>query len=129
MLSQKILKEIDPLCRDLVIFFNEVGLETKNSCQGHPKSQKNPLNTMFRFYIEFSRNVTDEHIKDFMRKFEEPFHKYREEIKGRFRGKFVKTAYKTDDFRWRYVVDGFPDYRMNQILAEEDYKNFKILYK
>lgn len=51
--------EIDDDCVDLVLFFNEVGLKTKYSCQGHRENES--------FQIVFDESVTDDQIKDFLK--------------------------------------------------------------
>ena len=54
--------QLDPEVIPLVRYFNEAGLPTRMSCQGH-----NDTN-MSMFWIEFDKSVTDEDIIDFQRK-------------------------------------------------------------
>ena len=52
---------IDPGVISMVKFFNENGLPTHMSCQGHNKT------TMSMFWIEFDRSVTEDNILNFMK--------------------------------------------------------------
>lgn len=54
--------KLDPEVIPLVRYFNQVGLPTSMSCQGH-----NDTN-MSMFWIEFDKSVTGEDIIDFQRK-------------------------------------------------------------
>ena len=51
--------EVDDLCVTLLLFFNNNGLKTKFSCQGHEVNQN--------FYILFDESVTDEMILEFLK--------------------------------------------------------------
>ena len=53
---------LDPLVIPMVEYFNESGLATSMSCQGHNKT------TMSMFWIEFDTSVTEEDILSFMQK-------------------------------------------------------------
>ena len=52
---------IDPGVISMVKFFNENGLPTHMSCQGHNKTN------MSMFWIEFDRSVTEDNILNFMK--------------------------------------------------------------
>lgn len=51
---------IDPLVIPMVEYFNEHGLKTHMSCQGHNKTN------MSMFWISFDKTVTDKDIEKFM---------------------------------------------------------------
>ena len=55
-------KNLDEKVKPLVRYFNEVGLRTKMSCQGHNKTN------MSMFWIEFDSSVTNGDIVAFQRK-------------------------------------------------------------
>ena len=52
---------IDPGVISMVKFFNENGLPTHMSCQGHNKTN------MSMFWIEFDRSVTEDNVLNFMK--------------------------------------------------------------
>lgn len=54
--------ELDPLVIPMVKYFNEQGLTTCMSCQGHNKTN------MSMFWIQFDRSVTSEDIQEFMKR-------------------------------------------------------------
>ena len=53
--------ELDPLVVPMVKYFNENGLKTIMSCQGHNKTN------LSMFWIQFDESVTSEDIQEFMR--------------------------------------------------------------
>ena len=54
------IEGIDPGVVKMVDYFNSVGLKTIMSCEGHNKTN------MSMFWIEFSKEVTDEDIEKFL---------------------------------------------------------------
>lgn len=54
--------QLDPEVIPLVRYFNQVGLPTRMSCQGHNSTN------MSMFWIEFDKSVTSEDIIEFQRK-------------------------------------------------------------
>lgn len=54
--------DFDPLVIPMVEYFNESGLKTCLSCQGHNRTY------LSMFWIEFDRSVTEEDILNFMKK-------------------------------------------------------------
>lgn len=54
--------ELDPLVIPMVKYFNEQGLTTCMSCQGHNKTN------MSMFWIQFDKSVTSEDIQEFMKR-------------------------------------------------------------
>lgn len=54
--------KLDPEVIPLVRYFNQVGLPTCMSCQGHNTTR------MSMFWIEFDKSVTNEDIINFQRK-------------------------------------------------------------
>lgn len=55
-------KQLDPEVISLVQYFNQAGLPTCMSCQGHNSTN------MSMFWIEFDKSVTSEDIIEFQRK-------------------------------------------------------------
>lgn len=55
-------KGLDPAVIPLVKFFNDSGLKTYMSCQGHNQTN------MSMFWIQFDKSVTEEDILGFMKK-------------------------------------------------------------
>ena len=54
--------KLDPEVIPLVRYFNQVGLPTRMSCQGHNATK------MSMFWVEFDKSVTNEDIINFQRK-------------------------------------------------------------
>lgn len=84
--------ELDPLVIPMVEYFNEQGLTTCMSCQGHNKTN------MSMFWIQFDKSVTSEDIQEFMKR--------HIDWKGVFRscGRFAKRMfvfYSAEDKQWR----------------------------
>lgn len=107
--------KIDKKCIPLVKFFNENGLETKYSCEGHDRSFMNS------FYIMFSDNIDDTDIADFIDKFS---NKYQH---SPFMGKFLKWCRKMNgriSYNWVYEVS-YGDYKNNQNFADIDLKTMQ----
>ena len=124
--------EIDPICIPMVEFFNEIGLTTEYSCQGH----NNEMN--WEFYIIFNESVNDQDIINFMSK-----------LKYTTKGEFKKWARnieypigcKTLKMNWVYKVEGYViihkdingknkavrvyDYIKSQYAAKQDLRTFK----
>lgn len=61
-MSRKTETQLDPLVIPMVAYFNQNGLKTRMSCQGHNKTN------MSMFWIEFDRSVTIDDIIEFQRK-------------------------------------------------------------
>lgn len=54
--------EYDPLVRPIVQYFNDIGLTTKMSCQGHNSTN------LSMFWVEFANEVSEDDIASFMTK-------------------------------------------------------------
>lgn len=112
--------EVDVECRDLVRLFNECGLKTKYSCQGHNGG------VLDYYYIMFDDNITDSHIESFIGKFENK-HSH-----SPFVGKFVKWMRKIPGeikCNWMYQLTGKDDlenYRRAKIDLETFRKNIEL---
>lgn len=104
--------ELDPLVVPMVEYFNEQGLETCMSCQGHD----NPY--MSIFWIQFAPSVTENDILNFMHKhltaqgtfvacgrFAECV-EYKSERRWCYFAASAKAA-DEDLRRWKYSTDGF----------------------
>lgn len=103
--------EIDELCVPMVKFFNNIGLTTEFSCQGHGNEFLN------EFYIMFDQSVTDSMIYDFISKYSEGY------SHTPFNGKFIKWIRKYDgdiNSSWCYSVS-YGTREINQKFAEQDY--------
>jgi len=61
-LSIRTETQLDPLVIPMVEYFNQNGLRTRMSCQGHNETN------MSMFWIEFDRSVTNDDIIEFQRK-------------------------------------------------------------
>lgn len=107
--------EIDVLCRPIVKYFNAIGLDTKFSCQGHEGLNRS-------FQIMFQDYVTDEQIQSFLEQYSSKF------SHSPFVGHFQKWMRKMSGkiaTNWIYEVNFSPDYRMNQLRAQDDLKIMK----
>lgn len=107
--------EIDELCRPIVKFFNEVGLTTKFSCQGHDCKSNN------EFHIMFHESVTDDMISEFISKYSSKYNH------TPFIGKFSKWIRKCNGEiigNWEYRI-GYGNYLANQSFAELDLETMK----
>ena len=114
-------KGLDPLVIPMVEYFNEQGLETCMSCQGHD----NPY--MSIFWIQFAPSVTENDILNFMHKhltaqgtfvacgrfaerilgFYDPrCVEYKSERRWCYFAASAKAA-DEDLYRWKYSTDGF----------------------
>ena len=133
--------KIEKHCREMVEFFNSVGLQTYESCEGHHNDKK------FKYWVSF--DVYDDDMLSFINRIEYHSELVRRfnnaSIKKRPNGKFVKVypftpASKLNDLsrehkehlfmpRWYYLVDTYADCNKNQKLAEEDLKMFRACYK
>lgn len=100
---------IDEKCVELIKFFNNNGLTTEFSCEGHPNKRS------ATFYILFSNKVSDEMMHEFICKF--PF----------TLGKFVKWLRVIEKSRgpesnWMYLLT--KTLETNHAWAKEDLKRF-----
>jgi len=112
-------KEIDPKCRDMVKFFNEVGLITEFSCEGHDNICSNS------FRIMFADCVVDKDINNFLSNFDQ--YPARPHIIGEFQ-KWMRNHRGSILSNWQYVIS-YSNYEMNQELASADYKTMKKIEK
>lgn len=114
--------ELDPKCVEFVKYFNKVGLETAMCCQGHNKEN------LHKYWISFSKKVTDKDIMSFIDSFPRPFYAKRDnkQIMGKFlKVNFGMTIEGEDLSRWRYEADSSGNSEVNQELAEADLEIFK----
>lgn len=114
--------ELDPKCVEFVKYFNSIGLETAMCCHGHNNTN------MHKYWISFSKKVTDKDIMDFINSFPRPLYSKRDG--KQIMGKFIKINFgmslKNEDLsRWRYEADFSGNYRANQKLAQSDLDIFK----
>lgn len=128
-LSDSILSEIDPLCIPLVRLFNDIGLKTVYSCQGH-KNKKDKEN--FKFWIMFDNTIEDEDIISFLQKMTTPS-KYYPSLTTTLAGNFYKWIRIAGEnellINWMYECD-YRKVRTNQKVAAADFKRMvKILKK
>jgi len=115
MNTASLYEAVDPKCRDMVEFFNEMNISTISSCQGHNNLQNNA------FYVIFDVCVTDKDIDNFLSMFD------KHTIHSPFIGTFKKWMRKIDGIitsNWIYSID-YGKYKMNQEFALEDYKTMK----
>ena len=78
--------KLDPGVRDMVQYFNEQGLETLMSCEGHyPEEQRMAL-----FWISFAPHITQQDIQNFMKRHLNKYHHFTSA------GHFVKRFYIYD---------------------------------
>ena len=115
--------QLDPKCIPLVKFFNAIGLKTIMCCEGHSNR------SVHKFWIEFSKEITDEDIYNFMEKVNPTYYSCKKS-EEQLIGQFHKIAYGKDSsgiFRtnWKYIVDFDGHYEMNQKLALRDLDIFK----
>jgi hypothetical protein len=111
--------QIDSLCIPFIQFFNEIGLTTKYSCQGHDNKLSN------KFYIMFDDNVDDKKIERLIINCSNLHNHFS------FRGQFVKWARKLNgkiQYNWMYETN-VGDYQLNQTLAHTDLKLMQSIYK
>ena len=103
--------EIDEKCIPMVKFFNDIGLHTKFSCQGHNNTKMND------YYIMFDESITDDDINVFLTKCSNNMDH------TPFIGKFIKWARKMNDgiihSNWMYITD-YGRCDLNHIAAEQD---------
>lgn len=114
--------ELDEKCIEFVKFFNEIGLKTTMCCQGHNNGN------LHKYWISFSKQVTDDNIRQFIDSFPKPFYKaiYGEQIMGKFiKIDFGVSKEGKDLARWRYEIGFSGKYKDNQILAQRDLAIFK----
>ena len=102
--------DIDNECIDLVKWFNENGLPTIYSCQGH---EENKLNT---YHIIFDSSVLDEDIQKLLQKYSNKYDH------SPFLGKFNKWMRKSSNEiinNWIYQV-GTKEDKINYNFAKHD---------
>ena len=98
--------KLDPGVINLVKYFNEVGLKTSMSCQGHG------ITNMSVFWIEFSKSITESDIVDFMSKHSHMWIKHDKTVgkcfvsNGHFYKRLMLKGHDHDVpyYRWTYVV-------------------------
>jgi len=112
-------EDIDPKCKDMVKLFNNVGLITEFSCQGHDNTYSNS------FQIMFSDFVNDKDINNFLSNFDE--HPTHTPIIGCFK-KWARKHQGSIKSNWEYIVN-YGDYKLNQEFALEDYKIMKKFFE
>ena len=128
-LTDDILSEIDPLCVPLVQLFNNIGLKTIYSCQGH-KNKEDKEN--FKFWIMFDGTIDDEDIISFLQDMTTPSKNYPSlttTIGGNFY-KWIRIAGENELLiNWMYECD-YRKVKTNQEVAVSDFKRMvKILNK
>lgn len=109
--------EIDEKCRPMVKLFNDIGLTTKFSCQGHNNILQNSFQIIFADYIG------DKDIIDFLDKFQNAY------THSPFQGKFLKWMRKMNGeivTNWTYEIS-YGNYKTNIKLAKIDYDLIKEL--
>ena len=94
--------KIDEGCVKLITLFNELGLKTRYSCEGHG------VNT---FYIQFDNCVTDEQIECFLKKY---INQYNHSMFSGKLSKWCRVVCGEIKYNWRYEV-------LNKDLADLDY--------
>lgn len=107
-------KDLDPKVIPMVRFFNENGLKTSMSCQGHNKTDQS------FFWILFDDSVAEEDIQRFMQNHLSRF--------GQFcsNGKFVKQlygGYQVTSQQWN-MIGTWRYLAATQEAADEDLKNW-----
>jgi len=109
--------EIDVECRQMVKLFNDIGLTTKFSCQGHNNILQNS------FQIIFDDLINDNSIINFISKFNNVY------THPPFQGKFLKWMRKMNGkivSNWTYEIS-YGNYKTNIKLAKIDYDLFITL--
>lgn len=110
-------EEIDILCIPMVKFFNDVGLETEFSCEGHSGKFIN------NFQITFSGGVTDKDIQLFLSKLSRSH--------TPLLGRFLKWTRKIDGHfvsNWEYLL-GYDDETINHTFSRADLETMKNVHK
>ena len=95
--------KLDPGCVNIVRYFNSVGLTTSMCCEGHYTLNQSV------FWVEFSKELTDEDIFNFMNNHLHYWVSFSGKIFKCFipNGEFCKRALPIKDgikYRWRYIV-------------------------
>ena len=99
--------KIDKNCVELVKFFNNIGLITEFSCEGHPGKRS-------EFYIIFDKKILDKQISNFVNKFPSTL--------GSFM-KWLRVVNKRMQSNWMYlVINNTPE--INHAWVKEDLKTF-----
>lgn len=102
--------EIDEKCIPMVRFFNDIGLKTKFSCQGHDDLANNS------FYVMFDESIGSSDIMDFLLRFENNY------THSPFAGRFFKWMRKMNGAivsNWEYRVS-YGQSLTNQVMAKLD---------
>lgn len=129
ILSNNVLSEIDPLCVPMVELFNNIGLKTIYSCQGH-KNKEDREN--FKFWIMFDNTVDDDDVVSFLQKMTTKSKNYPSlttTLAGNFY-KWVRIAGKNELLiNWMYECD-YRKVKTNHEVAASDFKRIvKMLNK
>jgi hypothetical protein len=111
-------EEIDVLCRPLVRLFNEIGLKTVFSCQGHDDEKRNS------YYVIFDESVSDESISEFLVNIEQSGHT---PLVGEFH-KWMRSRSGRVVSNWMYCAK-YGKHLLNQEFAKEDYDLIARKYK
>ena len=107
--------KIDKKCIEMIKFFNEIGLITKFSCQGHDNGDNNS------FEIIFDNSIEDNDVLIFLEKYSNKYNH------TPFIGKFTKWMRKIDDeivSNWIYSIS-YGNYKVNQVFARMDLEKMK----
>lgn len=111
----------------LYIFFNKHGLKTIMCCQGHG----NKGSSQHKFWIEFSKEVKDKDIENFLSKLPQPLYGLHDgmQLIGQFKKIYLGYCNNKLHFNWRYEVDLTGNCLSNQKLAMRDLLIFEKAYK
>ena len=105
------MKALDPKVIPLVEFFNQRGLKTRMSCEGHNKTN------MSMFWIQFDKSVSEDDLIQFMNN-HSTTNKY-----GKFFtscGRFAQRIYPSP----KEIVKSWNYFAATHEAAEEDLKNW-----
>lgn len=130
------LSKIEENVRDLVAFFNDIGLKTEMSCEGHPFNNKNKVWVSFDTYEDvmlsflYKLECELDEVKLEQNKLYGKFVKYypifSESKKKMLDKRQLSSVYMP---RWYYVCDRSSDYRKNQEYAKNDLNIFRTCLK
>lgn len=107
-------RELDPNVVPMVRFFNENGLKTSMSCQGHNKTN------LSMFWIEFASEVTGDDIQTFMKNHLTQYGTFCS--CGRFAKRLI-GAYSITTQKWN-TIESWNYFAATQEAADEDLKNW-----
>lgn len=107
----------DELCIPFVDFFNDIGMKTIMSCQGHNDDN------LYGFWIEFSEDIDEGVVDKFFNCLGgNPYDFFIKNYSRSFYGRFeLCKLTSTEKPKWRYTVSVTPHHLMNQNLAIRDY--------